>query len=76
MQTTKAFKGEVSSLKAVSRKPITRRSHRVVTRAAALVGEVPDMNKRNIMNLLLLGAVGAPAVALAGPFAYFFVPQR
>lgn len=27
-------------------------------------------------NLLLLGAVGAPAVGLAGPFALFFVPPR
>lgn len=27
-------------------------------------------------NLLLLGAVGAPAVGLAGPYAVFFVPPR
>lgn len=27
-------------------------------------------------NLLLLGAVGAPAVGLAGPYALFFVPPR
>lgn len=33
------------------------------------------MNKRNIMNLLLLGAVGAPALGMAGPFALFFVPK-
>eukprot|EP00850_Spirogloea_muscicola_P000957 SM000003S11202 [mRNA] locus=s3:1572486:1573768:+ [translate_table: standard] len=35
---------------------------------------VPDMNKRNTLNLLLLGAVGLPTVCLAGPYAYFFVP--
>merc|ERR1712113_216774 len=32
------------------------------------------MGKRNTMNLLLLGAVGAPASALAGGFVYFLVP--
>eukprot|EP00850_Spirogloea_muscicola_P010449 SM000061S19276 [mRNA] locus=s61:507832:509109:+ [translate_table: standard] len=35
---------------------------------------VPDMGKRNTLNLLLLGAVGLPTIALAGPYAYFFVP--
>jgi len=33
------------------------------------------MNKRNTMNLLLLGAIGAPAASLALPFAVFFVPR-
>jgi hypothetical protein len=27
-----------------------------------------------LQNLLLLGAIGAPAVGLAGPYALFFVP--
>ena len=42
--------------------------------ASAAAGEVPDMNKRNLMNLLLLGAIGLPGLPLAGGFAYFFVP--
>jgi len=41
---------------------------------AAVPAEVPDMNKRNIMNLLLVGAIGLPGVSLAGGFAFFFVP--
>ncbi|EFN56831.1 hypothetical protein CHLNCDRAFT_57522 [Chlorella variabilis] len=32
------------------------------------------MEKRVLMNWLLVGAIGAPAVGLAGPFAVFFVP--
>lgn len=32
------------------------------------------MDKRNVMNLLLAGAVGLPGLSLAGPFALFFVP--
>jgi len=32
------------------------------------------MDKRNIMNLLLLGAVGLPTIGLAGPYAVFFAP--
>ncbi|KAI8467602.1 MAG: cytochrome b6-f complex iron-sulfur subunit, chloroplastic [Monoraphidium minutum] len=47
----------------------------VMVRAAAVAGEVPDMNKRNIMNLILLGGVGAPATGMLGAFAYFFVPK-
>jgi len=33
------------------------------------------MNKRNIMNLLLLGAISLPVGGLAVPFAVFFVPK-
>jgi hypothetical protein len=35
-----------------------------------------DMNKRNIMNLILLGGAALPAAGLAGPYALFFVPKR
>lgn len=34
-----------------------------------------DMNKRNIMNLILLGGIGLPVAGLAGPYALFFVPK-
>lgn len=37
-------------------------------RAAAVSGEVPDMAKRQTMNLLLLGAVGLPVSGLAIPY--------
>eukprot|EP00227_Mantoniella_beaufortii_P004040 CAMPEP_0197614754 /NCGR_PEP_ID=MMETSP1326-20131121/59684_1 /TAXON_ID=1155430 /ORGANISM="Genus nov. species nov., Strain RCC2288" /LENGTH=222 /DNA_ID=CAMNT_0043183631 /DNA_START=76 /DNA_END=744 /DNA_ORIENTATION=- len=36
--------------------------------------DVPDMGKRNVMNLLLVGALGLPGTSLLGGFAYFFVP--
>ena len=45
-------------------------------KAAAASGEVPDMGKRNVMNLLLVGAIGLPATSLVGGYAYFFVPPR
>ena len=37
---------------------------------------VPDRQKRTVMNLLLVGALGLPGTALLGPFVYFFVPKR
>ena len=39
--------------------------------SAAAAGDVPDMGKRNTMNLLLLGAIGLPGLPLAGGFATF-----
>jgi hypothetical protein len=47
----------------------------VAVRASA-AAEVPDMGKRNVMNLLLVGAIGLPATSLVGGYAYFFVPPR
>jgi len=38
--------------------------------------QVPDMNKRNIVNLLLVGAAGLPVAGLALPYATFFIPPR
>jgi cytochrome b6-f complex iron-sulfur subunit len=46
----------------------------VSVRAAAVSGDVPDMNKRNAMNLILLGAAGLNVAALGGPYALFFAP--
>jgi len=59
------------SRKATAAPKATSRS---VVRASGAVGEVPDMGKRNVMNLLLVGAIGLPATSLVGGFAYFFVP--
>jgi len=33
------------------------------------------MNKRNVMNLVLLGGIGLPVGAMAVPYALFFVPK-
>ncbi|CAO2813296.1 unnamed protein product [Amaranthus hypochondriacus] len=35
---------------------------------------VPDMGKRNLMNLLLLGAISLPTGFMLVPYTYFFVP--
>merc|ERR1719262_194623 len=35
---------------------------------------VPDMQRRTIMNLVLLGGAGVPVLWMAGGFVYFFVP--
>lgn len=45
-------------------------------RMAATSGDnfVPDMGKRNTMNLLLAGTVGAVSLGMLYPFSYFFVP--
>lgn len=45
------------------------------TRMAAASGEVPDMAKRNTMNVLLAGTVGAVSVGMLYPFTFFFVPR-
>merc|ERR1711871_803616 len=44
------------------------------TMSAAADDFVPDMERRNVMNLLLAGAVGAPGLTMAGAYAYFFFP--
>ena len=51
-----------------------RRAGGVDVRAAA-AGFVPDMPRRQLMNALLLGAVGLPATSMLAAYAYFFVPK-
>jgi len=48
----------------------------VVCRAApaADASEIPDMEKRNLMNLILLGSLAATVGGLGGPFLYYFYP--
>ncbi|KAJ9510406.1 hypothetical protein QJQ45_015876 [Haematococcus lacustris] len=45
-----------------------------VVRAATVAGDVPDMEKRNVMNLILASGVGLPVAGMAVPFLSFFVP--
>jgi len=42
--------------------------------SAAADDFVPDMQRRTIMNLVLLGGAGVPVLWLAGGFIYFLVP--
>merc|ERR1719199_1027999 len=46
-----------------------------VTMSAAADDFVPDMQRRTIMNLVLLGGAGVPVLWLGGGFVYFFVPR-
>lgn len=55
-------------------KPTGRTAGGVKVRAAAS-SYVPDMNRRNVMNALLLGAAGLPATTMLGAYAFFFVPK-
>ncbi|KAI5064961.1 hypothetical protein GOP47_0019656 [Adiantum capillus-veneris] len=41
---------------------------------ATVPARVPDMGKRELLNLLLLGAISLPTAGLLGPYALFFVP--
>lgn len=45
-----------------------------LTMSAAADDFVPDMQRRTIMNLVLLGGAGVPVLWLAGGFVYFLVP--
>lgn len=45
------------------------------TRMAAASDAVPDMAKRNTMNLLLFGSLSTVALGSLYPFTYFFVPK-
>eukprot|EP00899_Mesostigma_viride_P023194 jgi/Mesvir1/4059/Mv26275-RA.1 len=40
----------------------------------AAAGPIPDMTKRNVMNLLTLGAVGAPFTGVIGAWLWMLVP--
>jgi len=74
MQALSSKVAAAPAFKATAARPSARRAPVAVRAAAGAPSMVPDKDKRNIMNLLLLGAVGAPAVGLAGPYALFFVP--
>jgi hypothetical protein len=67
--------GNKLSVRSTAARPSVARRQVVSVRAAAVAGEVPDMNKRNIMNLILLGGVGVPATGMLGAYALFFVPK-
>lgn len=47
---------------------------RMVASASEEEAFVPDMDKRNTMNLLLFGSATAVALGCLGPYASFFVP--
>jgi cytochrome b6-f complex iron-sulfur subunit len=79
-----ALAGQESWDDAVARpwSPLTPEDHflvgetdkRIAMLAAAADEFVPDMQRRTIMNLVLLGGAAVPVAWLGGGFVYFFVP--
>merc|ERR1719454_419851 len=57
------------------RAPVQARSPAAVQMAAAADDFVPDLQRRTIMNLILLGGAGVPVLWLAGGFIYYLVPR-
>jgi len=48
---------------------------RIACQATSISADrVPDMGKRQLMNLLLLGAISLPTAGMLIPYTYFFVP--
>lgn len=48
---------------------------RIVCQATSIPADrVPDMGKRQLMNLLLLGAISLPTAGMLVPYATFFAP--
>jgi len=92
MRPSVASFGNVAGLRPQSLRSPAPQPQRMVVRAAGAAGRVgggsptgpqgtgldfvPDVQKRTVMNLLLVGALGLPGTALLGPFVYFFVPKR
>lgn len=56
------------------RSALVRQSAAAPVMSAADDGFVPDMERRVIMNALLVGATAVPGLWLAGGYAYFFAP--
>ncbi|KAK7401995.1 hypothetical protein VNO78_13917 [Psophocarpus tetragonolobus] len=48
---------------------------RITCQATSIPADrVPDMSKRKLMNLLLLGALSLPSAGILGPYTFFLVP--
>lgn len=72
--TRAPFAGKAVTTSAAAATAPTRRAATVTMAAAA--GDVPDMGKRNTMNLLLTGTTGVVVAGAGLPFALFFVPKK
>ncbi|KAL5730714.1 plastoquinol--plastocyanin reductase [Ranunculus cassubicifolius] len=73
--------GMFSPLQSHMMKPTTtkgignNKGMRVRCQASSISADrVPDMGKRKLMNLLLLGAISLPTATMLGPYAIFFAP--
>jgi len=71
-----SFVAQASAFQAsapLSRPAVQTRSPAAVQMASA-DGFVPDLQRRTIMNLILLGGAGVPVLWLAGGYVYFLIP--
>nr|ACU14088.1 unknown [Glycine max] len=73
--------GIFSPSQALLVKPVKRqmmgksKGMRIACQATSIPADrVPDMGKRQLMNLLLLGAISLPSAGMLIPYTYFFVP--
>merc|ERR1719310_165568 len=57
-------------------RPMTQQVARTpAVKAAEAGGFVPDMQRRTVMNLVLLGGAGVPVLWMLGGFVFFFIPN-
>lgn len=58
------------------RKQAMGKARRISCQATSIPADdrVPDMEKRKLMNLLLLGAISLPSAGMLVPYATFFAP--
>lgn len=66
--------GETKALSAVKMAPARRSQNSATVCMAGAPAYVPDMNRRNIMNLALAGAVALPGTAVLGGWLFTLVP--
>nr|GEX60883.1 cytochrome b6-f complex iron-sulfur subunit, chloroplastic [Tanacetum cinerariifolium] len=67
--------GLMTKSAAKSQMVVRERGMKVTCQAASIPADnVPDMEKRKLMNLLLLGALGLPTAGMLYPYTYFLVP--
>jgi cytochrome b6-f complex iron-sulfur subunit len=76
LRPSKAFCGNATGLDRSVKVQQRMAARPVTAMATAALDEVPTPEKRTIMNLLLLGAIGLPVTAMAVPYIGFFVPPK
>uniref|UniRef100_A0A7S3BFK5 plastoquinol--plastocyanin reductase n=1 Tax=Prasinoderma singulare TaxID=676789 RepID=A0A7S3BFK5_9VIRI len=70
-----SFTGKAVTSRVVASPAQAAKPARAPAAMAAASAEVPDRQKRNLMNLALASAVSLPVTGLLVPFVEFFIPQ-
>lgn len=66
--------GEAKALSVVKMAPARRAQNSATVCMAGAPAYVPDMNRRNLMNLILAGSVALPGTAVLGGWLFTLVP--